>query len=38
MPIGEIIGADRVVVGLRVTDKTHLLQDLAGRAATGIDA
>jgi PTS system nitrogen regulatory IIA component len=39
MPIGEIIGPDRVVVGLRVTDKTQLLQDLAGRAATvlGLD-
>ncbi|HEY2621035.1 MAG TPA: PTS sugar transporter subunit IIA [Acetobacteraceae bacterium] len=36
MPVGEIIGPDRVVVGLRVTDKTQLLQDLAGRAAIGL--
>ena len=33
MTIGEIIGPDCVVVGLRVADKTQLLQDLAGRAA-----
>jgi PTS system nitrogen regulatory IIA component len=39
MAIGELIGPDRVVVGLRVSDKTQLLQDLAGRAATvlGLD-
>jgi PTS system nitrogen regulatory IIA component len=36
MPVGEIIGPDRVVVGLRVTDKTQLLQDLAGRSAIGL--
>ncbi len=33
MTIGEIIAADRVEVGLRVADKTQLLQELAGRAA-----
>ncbi|HME22027.1 MAG TPA: PTS sugar transporter subunit IIA [Acetobacteraceae bacterium] len=39
MTIGEIIGPDQVVVGLRVADKAQLLQDLAGRAATvlGLD-
>jgi len=39
MPIGDLIGSDRVVVGLRVADKTQLLQDLAGRAsaALGLD-
>jgi nitrogen PTS system EIIA component len=36
MPIGEIIGPDRVEVGLRVADKTQLLQELAGRAATAL--
>ena len=36
MTIGEIIGPDCVVVGLRVADKTQLLQDLAGRAATAL--
>jgi len=36
MMIGDIIGEDRVVVGLRVSDKTQLLQDLAGRAATAL--
>ena len=36
MTIGEIIGADRVVVGLRAIDKTQLLQELAGRAATAL--
>jgi len=33
MTIGEIIPPDQVVVGLRAPDKTHLLQDLADRAA-----
>jgi len=33
MTIGDIIPPDQVVVGLRGLDKTHLLQDLAGRAA-----
>ena len=36
MTIGEIIGPDCVVVGLRVANKTQLLQDLAGRAATAL--
>ena len=36
MKIGDLIGPDRVVVGLRVADKTQLLQDLAGRAATAL--
>ena len=36
MAIGELIGPDRVVVGLRVSDKSQLLQDLAGRAATAL--
>jgi nitrogen PTS system EIIA component len=36
MTIGEIIGPDRVVVGLRVADKTQLLQELAGRAASAL--
>lgn len=34
MKIGDIITPDRVIVGLRAADKTQLLQDLAGRAAT----
>jgi PTS system nitrogen regulatory IIA component len=39
MPLGEIIGADCVEVGLRVTDKAQLLHELAGRAASrlGLD-
>lgn len=36
MPIGDLIGPDRVVVGLRVADKTQLLQDLARRAGTAL--
>ena len=36
MTIGEIIGPDQVMVGVRVTDKRQLLQDLAGRAATAL--
>ena len=36
MPIGDIIGPDQVVVGLRVADKTQLLQELAGRAAAAL--
>ena len=36
MAIGELIGPDRVVVGLRVSDKAQLLQDLAGRAAAAL--
>jgi PTS system nitrogen regulatory IIA component len=40
MTIGDLIGPDRVVVGLRLGDKAQLLQDLAGRAAvaTTLDA
>lgn len=34
MKIGDLIAPDRVIVGLRAADKTQLLQDLAGRAAT----
>jgi PTS system nitrogen regulatory IIA component len=33
MTIGDIIGPDQVMVGLRVADKAQLLQDLARRAA-----
>ena len=33
MTVGDIILSDQVVVGLRAQDKTHLLQDLADRAA-----
>ena len=36
MKIADLIGEDRVVVGLRAPDKTQLLQDLAGRAATAL--
>ena len=36
MAIGELIGPDRVVVGLRVADKAQLLHDVAGRAATAL--
>lgn len=36
MTIGEIIAPDRVEVGLRVGDKTQLLQELAGRAAAAL--
>jgi nitrogen PTS system EIIA component len=36
MKIGDLIGLDRVVVGLRAADKTQLLQELAGRAATAL--
>ncbi len=34
MKIADVIGPDQVIVGLRAADKTQLLQDLAGRAAT----
>jgi PTS system nitrogen regulatory IIA component len=39
MNIGEVIGPDQVIVGLRVGDKAQVLQELAGRAGTalGID-
>ena len=33
MRAGDIIGQDNVVVGLRVSNKGHLLQELAARAA-----
>ena len=33
MPIGDIIGPNHVVVGLRVADKAQLLRELASRAA-----
>ena len=36
MTIGELIGPDQVIVGLRAADKAQLLQDLAGRAATAL--
>ena len=40
MTIGELIGPDQVVVGLRAGDKAQLLQELANRAAaaTMLDA
>jgi nitrogen PTS system EIIA component len=40
MTIGEIIGPDQVIVGLRAGDKAQLLQELANRAAaaTSLDA
>jgi PTS system nitrogen regulatory IIA component len=34
--IGDIIGPDQVIVGLRVADKVQLLQELAGRAAAAL--
>ena len=36
MTIGSIISPDRVEVGLRVADKTQLLQELAARAAVAL--
>jgi PTS system nitrogen regulatory IIA component len=36
MTIGELIGPDQVIVGLRVPDKAQLLQDLAARAAMAL--
>jgi PTS system nitrogen regulatory IIA component len=36
MPLGDLIGAEQVVVGLRVADKAQLLQELAGRAAAAL--
>jgi PTS system nitrogen regulatory IIA component len=36
MHIGELIGADHVIVGLRVGDKTQLLRELARRAASAL--
>jgi PTS system nitrogen regulatory IIA component len=34
MKIADVIGPDRVIVGLRAADKGQLLQELAGRAAS----
>jgi hypothetical protein len=36
MTIGELIGANQVIVGLRVVDKAQLLQELAGRAGAAL--
>jgi nitrogen PTS system EIIA component len=36
MKIGDLIGPDRVIVGLRAADKAQLLQELAGRAASAL--
>ncbi len=36
MKITDVIGPDRVIVGLRPADKTQLLQELAGRAASAL--
>lgn len=36
MTIGQLIGPEQVIVGLRAGDKAQLLQDLAGRAATAL--
>ena len=36
MKMADLIGQDRVVVGLRAPDKTQLLQDLSGRAANAL--
>ena len=36
MPLGELIGANHVIVGLRVADKTQLLQELARRASAAL--
>lgn len=40
MTIGDLIGLDRVIVGLRPGDKAQLLQELSNRAAaaTSLDA
>jgi PTS system nitrogen regulatory IIA component len=37
MRIGDVIGPDQVVVGLRVGDKTQVLQELASRAGGALD-
>ena len=37
MRIGDVIGPDQVVVGLRVGDKAQLLQELASRAGAALD-
>jgi PTS system nitrogen regulatory IIA component len=36
MPIGDIIGANNVIVGMRVGDKAQLLRELARRAASAL--
>jgi nitrogen PTS system EIIA component len=36
MPLGDLIGPDQVVVGLRVADKGQLLADLSRRAAIAV--
>jgi nitrogen PTS system EIIA component len=36
MPIGGIIGANNIIVGLRVGDKAQLLRELARRAASAL--
>jgi hypothetical protein len=36
MAIGELIGMNHVIVGLRVADKTQLLQELARRAGAAL--
>jgi nitrogen PTS system EIIA component len=36
MPIGDIIGANHVIVGMRVGDKAQLLRELARRAASAL--
>lgn len=36
MSIGDLIGADRVIVGLRAADKAQLLRELATRAGSAL--
>ncbi len=36
MTVGELIGANHVIVGLRVADKAQLLQELARRAGAAL--
>ena len=36
MPLGELIGANHVIVDLRVADKAQLLQELARRASAAL--
>ena len=36
MPLGELIGANHVIVDLRVADKAQLLQELARRAGAAL--
>jgi len=36
MRIADVLGSDQVVVGLRVADKTQLLQELARRASAAL--